>query len=351
MSTPENVLNNKNEGNEKLNQNPENQESVESVEDMQKRLSQEITAQNEQLVAEDKKIETANDSIGLSGEEVQEEKTALNLDSEISSINADAEKLTTESKAELGSNLPVEKNENTSFLVEKGKEEKFDLLKSEFEKFYKEQPKQEYSLEELKSNLDKISSNPQAINGVLESLPKDIVEQLKSDNYSISAGAITAWQNSVGGQIGKLSNERVNVYSKSGEIIGNASKNSEEYLATVANASRFVPKEVSQKFVMDALNNFTNEEARNSTGARFIIANEQSRNQRNNIVRNLVEGGYSTEIKNFLSNEVKNKQMIPSEIFAYSKQGLFSEIEVKEILDQSGLLEEVKQEAKNESWG
>ncbi len=104
MSGLENTLNNKNEQNEKLPQNPEVQETVESIEDMQNRLSQEMTARNEQLIGEDVKIETANNSIGLSTEEVQEEKNAMNLDAEISTINAEAEKLTKESKNEISFN-------------------------------------------------------------------------------------------------------------------------------------------------------------------------------------------------------------------------------------------------------
>ena len=96
----EDTLNNKNEQNEKLPQNPESQETVESVEDMRKRISQEITAQHEQLKGEDAKIETANNSIGLSVEEVQEEKNAMNLDAEISVINIEAEKLINEPEIE-----------------------------------------------------------------------------------------------------------------------------------------------------------------------------------------------------------------------------------------------------------
>lgn len=101
MSGLEDTLNNKNEQNEKLPQNPEVQETVESTLDMQKRLSKEMTKQNEQLKSEDAKIETANNSIGLPVEEVQEEKNAMNLDTEISIINAEAEKLTNESKNDL----------------------------------------------------------------------------------------------------------------------------------------------------------------------------------------------------------------------------------------------------------
>lgn len=242
-------------------------------------------------------------------------------------------------------------NESTSFLTEKGKEDKFDAFKSEFEKYYKEEPKQEYSIDNLKNSIVATKSNPKAVNDLLESLPKDVIDQIRNDNYSISAGAISSWQNSVGGHIGKLSNERVNVYNKSGGVIGTAASNSEEYLATVANASRFVPKEVSEKFVKDALNNFTNEDARNSTGARLIIATSEGKIFRNNIIRNLVEGGYSNEVKSFLSSEAKNRQIEPSEIFAYYKKGLFSENDVKDILDKAGLLEDPKKEEENSKWG
>ncbi len=98
MSGLEDTLNGKNEQNEKLPRKSEIQESVESIEDMQKRLSQEMTIQYEHLKDEDKKIEAANASINLSTEEVQEEKNAMNLDAEISTINSEAEKLTNESK-------------------------------------------------------------------------------------------------------------------------------------------------------------------------------------------------------------------------------------------------------------
>lgn len=111
----EDTFNNKNEQNEKLPQNPEVQETVESMEDMRKRLSQEMTAQHEQLKGEDAKIETANNSIGLSIDEVQEEKNAINLDTEISTINAEAEKLTNESKNEISidKNSPEFKEKET----------------------------------------------------------------------------------------------------------------------------------------------------------------------------------------------------------------------------------------------
>lgn len=64
--------------------------------------------QNEELKQENAKIETTNNSIGLSNEEVAEEKTAMNLDfdSEISSIDSEADKLTNESQQELNSETP-----------------------------------------------------------------------------------------------------------------------------------------------------------------------------------------------------------------------------------------------------
>ena len=191
-----------------------------------------------------------------------------------------------------------------------------------------------------------------AVNKKLEGLPKDIVEQLKTDNYNLGVTAIKEWQRTVGGQIVKISNERMPIYKKgSSESIGTAAINSTEYLATIANAARFVPKEVSEKFILDALKNFTDKETRKQTGARFLLANTESTTQRDNIIRNLFESGYSDEAKKFLSSEVMNKQMDPNSIFLYSKRGLFSEEEVRSILDQAGALEEPVKDEGTPGWG
>ncbi len=163
MESPENNLNN-NEQNEKLNQNPENQESFESVEDMQKRLFQEITTQNKQLVAEDKKIETANDSIGLSSEEVQEEKTAMNLDVEISNINTEAEKLTNESKNQII----------------------FSETSSEFKEESKEKETTQINLDEtyIQHGIDAILKSPEADeNIILRDFLKNFQTTMKVDEF------------------------------------------------------------------------------------------------------------------------------------------------------------------------
>lgn len=121
MPGPEDVLKNKNEQNEKINQNPENRESIESAEDMQKRLSQEMTNETESFKKEDIKIETANSSIGLSAEEVQQEKNAMNLDVEINNLNKEAENTMNESMSNLNSTpevqeKPLSKEELTNLL-------------------------------------------------------------------------------------------------------------------------------------------------------------------------------------------------------------------------------------------
>ena len=115
MSGPEDVTN-KNEQNESVPITPEKQEVVESVEDMQNRVLSEMTVQNEELYTEDEKIETANSAIGLSIEEVEQEKTAINLDTEIAQINSRAEQLTSESKQEI--NTTQEKIEKDGFYVD-----------------------------------------------------------------------------------------------------------------------------------------------------------------------------------------------------------------------------------------
>lgn len=356
MEHEEDLINNQNERNEKITPNMDDvSERKESTEDVLNRLSQQADLENEKLKQEDQKVEGINNSIGLSYEDFEAEKLAINLDSEINSINSEAKKITDDLKKDL-SIIDVsgkkDSNENIGFIVEKAKEEKFNLLKSEFEKFYKEKTKQEYSLDELKKEFTSIASNMKAVNQKLEDLPKDVIEQMKTGNYNIGVNAIREWQKAVGGQVVKISNERIPIYKKgSSESTETAAINSTEYLATIANAARFVPKEVSQKFVLDALKNFTDQDRRKSTGARFFLANAESVKQRDNIVRNLSESGYSDELKNFLSSQVMTNQMNPGNIFLYAKQGLFSEEEVKSILDQAGALEEPLKDEVNSNWG
>ncbi len=356
MENEEELVNDQNEKNEQIPLSIDNDsKEKESTEDMLNRLSQQADSENNKLKQEDQKIENINNSVGLSDEDIKSEKLAINLDSQIQDINSEAEKLTEDFKKDLSDASILDKkdnNENISFIIEKAKEEKFDLLKSEFEKFYKEKPKQEYSDSELKVEFTNIANNMNAVNKKLEGLPKDIVEQLKTDNYNLGVTAIKEWQRTVGGQIVKISNERMPIYKKgSSESIGTAAINSTEYLATIANAARFVPKEVSEKFILDALKNFTDKETRKQTGARFLLANTESTTQRDNIIRNLFESGYSDEAKKFLSSEVMNKQMDPNSIFLYSKRGLFSEEEVRSILDQAGALEEPVKDEGTPGWG
>ena len=117
MSGPEDVTN-KNEQNESVPITPEKQEVVESVEDMQNRVLSEMTVQNEELYTEDEKIETANSAIGLSIEEVEQEKTAINLDTEIAQINSRAEQLTSESKQEINTTQEKIEKDGVDFIFE-----------------------------------------------------------------------------------------------------------------------------------------------------------------------------------------------------------------------------------------
>lgn len=174
MITPENILNNKNEQKEKLNQSIENQESIESAEDMQKRLSQEIIKQNEQLKNEDEKIETANDAIGLSSEEVTGEKNAMNLESEISNINIIAEKLMTESTKEI--NEKIESNESFST------QDLFDKIKKLSDQM-SENPILYYSYghwtEENKEEKEKAQKELEQMKEQLSPLMDKAIEELK----------------------------------------------------------------------------------------------------------------------------------------------------------------------------
>lgn len=366
MPTPEETLNNKNEQKENLLQNPENQEVNESVEDMQNRLSQEITTSNEKLKQEDKKIETANDSIGLPKEEVEEVKTSMNLDSQISSINTDAEKLTTESKNEINTkpeNQAVE-NSNTS-LIEKTKQEKFNSLKMKFEKNYENSKPTEYNLKEISDNLGKafFGGKLPEIDNILNSLPKDVIENLKtgeSTSYD-SKNSFNAWQKAIGNRINQLNNNRTEYYDlKTGTKLGMIPKEAKSYLMTVANAARFFPKEVSETHIKEAIDIFTDEQKLSyATGGKDFIgtANGRLKNipEELNVLRNLCEANYKDEAKKLLVVSLKKHGRDEgygnsSKAFELTRMGLFSEDEVKDILDQAGLLEEPK-ETKNESWG
>ena len=175
MKSPENNLNNNNEQNEKLNQNPENQESLESAEDMQKRLSQEMTGKNEELKQENTKIETANNSIGLSNEEVVEEKTAMNLDSEISSIDTEADKLTNESQQELNSETPTKTVERPPIppLPEKKKVEEAG-----------EKTPEQIEAEKLKAELETLRTNYQELAKQRDQVEGKIDEIKNQKGYS-----------------------------------------------------------------------------------------------------------------------------------------------------------------------
>ncbi len=361
MPTPEDVLNNKNEGNENINQSQESNEIVESSEEMQKRLTQEITNKNEELKQEDIKIENANNSIGLSGEEVQEEKTALNLDSEISKINNDGVALTAEAKSKIGDTKSVESD--TSFLTEKGKQEKFDAFEAEFSK-YKSEQKQEYNIQELSKSFEN-AQKPEQVNKILESLPKEVITKITEDPQNSKAiNAIREWKDKIGSQIGSLSNQRIDYYDNSNKKeavkLGTVPENPKDYLNVTANAARFVPKEVSEKFVKDAVDAFVDKNKKYGTGDRsFAYAFGQESGS--DVIRNLCESGYKEEAKKLLMASFTDETRLSTEdrikvgnsrlLFKLSEQNLLSKEEVREILDKSGYLEEPKQEIKNEGWG
>lgn len=259
---------------------------------------------------------------------------------------------------------PIEKQ---GFLTEKAKEDNFNAFQELYLK-YKGEAKKEYNISELGKNFE-INQKPEEVNKILESLPRDVIEKITKDpeNY-IAIDAILRWKAVVGSQIGNLSNKRINFFDYSNKnelvVLGTMPNNPKDYLNITANAARFVPKEVSDKFVKDAVDAFVDRNKRlnmgnNSDDNPFVgIFNEKSFD----VVRNLCESGYKDEAKKLLlsSYAEESKLSLKSRVeyggnsrllFKLSEEGVFSQDEIKEILDKSGYLEEPKAKESNESWG
>ena len=137
-------------------------------------------------------------------------------------------------------------------------------------------------------------------------------------------------------------------------------KEAKSYLTTVANAARFFPKGISETHIKEAIDIFTDEQKlQYATGGREFIftGNGHLKNipEELNVLRNLCEAGYKNEAKKLMVVSLKKygRDEIygnSSKAFELTRLGLFSEDEVRDVLDQSGLLEEVKEETKNEGW-
>lgn len=101
MPALESIDEKSNERQEEIPYLPENVETVESAEELQQKVNEEILTQHKLLIQEDQKFVMANEHLGLSEEDIDEEKNALNLDAELGAINMKADNLIADTKKEL----------------------------------------------------------------------------------------------------------------------------------------------------------------------------------------------------------------------------------------------------------
>lgn len=258
----------------------------------------------------------------------------------------------------------LEKEVQHSFLNEKVKEENFKSFENKFLSLNKGEIKKEYNIQELAKNFENIS-NPGETNKILNSLPKEIIMKIAEDSQNYKAiNAIKEWQQKVGGQISNLSNQRVDYFDNSNkkEIIklGTIPENPKDYLEVTANAARFAPKEVSEKFVKDAVDVFLDKNKLVGSGMTSFVKNF-GQGSGLNIVRNLCESGYKEEAKKLLLESLKEETKLNMKdrlsfgnsnlIFDLTKDNIFSKEEIQEMFNESGYLEEKQEDTNNSSWG
>lgn len=250
-----------------------------------------------------------------------------------------------------------------SFLNDKLKEENFTAFENQFLKYDKNETKKEYNIQEIAKSFENISK-PEDVNKTLESLPKEVILEITKDPQNFKAIiAIKEWQQKVGGQIGNLSNKRVNYYDNSNKkeaiILGTIPENPKDYLEITANAARFAPKEVSEKFIKDAIDIFLDKNKLTGSGITSFVKSF-NKGSGLNIIRNLCESGYKEEAKKILLESLKEETRIKiadrlnignsNIMFNLVKDNLFSKEEVQQIFNDSGYLEEKKSDVKNTGW-
>ncbi len=253
--------------------------------------------------------------------------------------------------------------ENSTAILEAYKDEKFKELEDKFIK-YNTESKEELNPVEVNKALAAALNKPEEINKIIGSLPKEFVMNLvnNTQNYE-SINAFRNWNAKVGGQINSLSNNRVDYYDNSNKKelvkLGTVPENTKDYLIISSNAARFVPKEVSEKFIKDAVDAFVDKNKKFAAGDKSF-AYTFGQESGSDVIRNLCESGYKEEAKKLLMASFTDETRLSLEaripgnsglLFKLSEQNLLSKEEVREILDKSGYLEESKQEIKNEGWG
>ncbi len=251
--------------------------------------------------------------------------------------------------------------ENNSAILEEYKNQKFKELEDKFIK-YNTEPKQELNPVEINKALAAVLNKPEEINKIIGSLPKEFVMSLVNNTQNFeSINAFRNWNAKVSGQINSLSSDRVDYYDYSNKKelvkLGTISRNAKDYLITSSNAARFVPKEVSQKFIVDAVGTFLDRNKQDSYNAHSLI-NTVDRDTFGSIIRNLCESDYKEEAKNLIIESYKEIVRNGSQEFAHTDQlfkftedGLFNKNEIKNMLNESNFLSPKEKPKQNESQG
>ncbi len=264
-------------------------------------------------------------------------------------------------------NENISNKENVNFLIDKLKMEKFEKLEENFLKFYEEKKTPEYNLSNLSKQFgiyDQIGPNELSLlNSQIESIPKVIIEEMiNSTDPSVDAwqvkNSILMWKNSVGQKIGQMSSDRDRYYdsSKNAIVENGIPKNATQYLEVVSNAARFVPKEISEKFIKDAISAFIDKDKNDSVngGNRFIQATGRlyDTSTELNVLRNLIESGYKEDAKQLMGASLeKYGKNVVDKVFELEKLNLFSREEITKMIENAGLLDEPKLPENTNGWG
>ena len=265
-----------------------------------------------------KKAESVSETSSSQVEQVEKlggskdvvDKKTKEIDQKIEEVKEDWAKKINEVQTENKDSV----NENISSL-EKTKQEKFNSLKIKFEKNYENSKPTDYNLKEVSDNLGKafVGGKLQEIDNIFNSLPKDVIENLKNDESTSydSKNSFNAWQKAIGNRINQLNNNRTEYYDlKTGNKLGMIPKEAKSYLTTVANAARFFPKGISETHIKEAIDIFTDEQKlQYATGGREFIftGNGHLKNipEELNVLRNLCEAGYKNEAKKLMVVSLK----------------------------------------------
>lgn len=254
--------------------------------------------------------------------------------------------------------------EKSESLLDALKQEKFDKLEAEYLKFYKEEPTVSYNLQNLSKEFKIYNGNisPKELeetDSFISSVPKSVIdEMINSKDSTVDVwkvrNSVEQWKSVIGQKINQMSNDREKYYdnTKNAIIENGIPKNAAQYLETVANAARFFPREVSEKFMQDAISSFIDSDKNEfTTGGKQIISiggrlNENPKEL--NLLRNLIDSGYKNEAKQLITKSLQ-RYGYTMKILELEKLNLFSRDEIIEMTNEAGLLDEPKPK-ENNGW-